>query len=98
MTEIADIFNLIFNKELTDKIIEEKDKYIEQFLHRHELAGQLLRHGNLWQREEFVLYWACLHLRALFRNLPLCHILPQKVNFYTRVWRQCNKRQSEIDL
>jgi hypothetical protein len=41
-------------------------------------SGRLLGHGNLWQREKFILYWVCSCLWALSRNLLSYHILPPR--------------------
>jgi hypothetical protein len=48
VTEIVDVFDLFFNSELVDTIVEETSRYAEQFLRGHNYqAGQLLGHGNL---------------------------------------------------
>jgi hypothetical protein len=40
VTEIVDILHLLFNKELIDTVVEEINRYAEQFLHRHKLSNR----------------------------------------------------------
>jgi hypothetical protein len=40
VTEIVDVFQLLFSRELINKIIEETNRYAEQFLHRYKLSSR----------------------------------------------------------
>jgi hypothetical protein len=40
VTEIVDVFKLFFNSELVETIVEETNRYAEQFLHGRELSSR----------------------------------------------------------
>jgi hypothetical protein len=57
VTDIVDIFGLLFSKEVIDTIVTETNRYAQQFVCGRELSVR--SHGRAWEpvMENFILYW-----------------------------------------
>jgi hypothetical protein len=99
VTEIVDIFKLFFNKELTDKILEETNRYTKQFLLGHKLSSKPTTRAwkPVTEGEIYVLLGPIMLIGIVQKPTKII-FHHKKGNFHTRIWRHCNKIQTETNL